>query len=264
MNSSLCSGACVGGYFCTAGSTSPTSQLCPGGAYCPGGAAGAPYLCPAGRFGNTSGVSDSGCSGACMDGYFCPSGTTSPTAYACAVGPAAYCPMVRAVYRFGHRVCVSWAGDFKQVLFLLFARVRVMVWYSFLSVLGVTTSFALEFLVTISVIPLRGYRVRRHRLRYLRGISPALAPPLSVTPLTSPTSCRARSAPTARMACRIRVHQAGSATPLHWRLRCAAARAHRGTTASPTPLRRRSSRAAARTCTVRSAARRPSPLLRGR
>ena len=109
---SACGGPCDAGYVCPAGSTSPrqqvcggTSSYCPGqsgtavlssagwyttpetgdeqtrtgtqpcplGAYCPGD--GRRYPCPAGRFGDETGLSDSSCSGSCQLGWFCPEGS---------------------------------------------------------------------------------------------------------------------------------------------------------------------------------------------
>ena len=43
-------------------------------------------LCPVGRFGNTTGLAVSTCSGACFAGYVCPSGSVNGTTVACAAG----------------------------------------------------------------------------------------------------------------------------------------------------------------------------------
>jgi len=49
------------------------------------------YRCPAGRWGQEEGMSDSTCSGACSPGFYCPPGSTSPKQVAC--GDANYyCP----------------------------------------------------------------------------------------------------------------------------------------------------------------------------
>lgn len=44
---------CPAGYFCPAGTESPTANPCPEGAYCPAGV-GSPVPCPAGTYGNQS------------------------------------------------------------------------------------------------------------------------------------------------------------------------------------------------------------------
>jgi len=112
--SSECSGLCSSGYFCPSGST--LSNRYPCGAvdrYCPTGSGerlsvspgyystpedadyytrsgqaactpghycqhGVRYLCPAGTYGSTSTLEESGCSGVCPVGYFCPIGTVNP------------------------------------------------------------------------------------------------------------------------------------------------------------------------------------------
>ena len=80
--------ACVGGcagYFCVAGSTIATAAPCPPGQYSDAGA-GACTACPSGRFGATTALSSSLCSGPCRSGYSCANGSVSDTANACPVG----------------------------------------------------------------------------------------------------------------------------------------------------------------------------------
>lgn len=55
------------------------------GTYClPGSVIGA--VCPAGTFGNASGLGTATCSGPCPRGHFCAAGTTSPTSTPCPGG----------------------------------------------------------------------------------------------------------------------------------------------------------------------------------
>ena len=61
---------------------------CPLGAYCPSPTAVLP--CPAGTFGGALGLATPSCSGPCAGGFFCPQGSTSPTAAECPAG--ATCP----------------------------------------------------------------------------------------------------------------------------------------------------------------------------
>ena len=70
-------------------------SICPVGAFCIGGVL---TTCSGGRFGNTTGVTVDGCSGPCAAGYYCPPGSTSPTASPCFSGPQRYCPEVRTSY----------------------------------------------------------------------------------------------------------------------------------------------------------------------
>jgi hypothetical protein len=130
--SPACTGLCAPGYFCPAGSVSPTAVRCGvhrgAGVYCPPGAArpvrvndgyytvggyttgpataiaadvnstrtgqarcppgsycidGVRQQCPGGAYGDAPGASTPACAGACGAGYFCPPGSTSPTAYRC-------------------------------------------------------------------------------------------------------------------------------------------------------------------------------------
>ena len=61
---------------------------CPIGAYCVDGVL---YACPAGTFGNTTGLATSTCSGVCRAGYYCGSNSTSPTVAMCG-SVSVYCP----------------------------------------------------------------------------------------------------------------------------------------------------------------------------
>jgi hypothetical protein len=63
--------------------------VCPMGSYCVGGVR---TLCAAGRFGATTGLTVSDCSGQCPAGYFCPQNSTSGTARLCG-SVAVYCPV---------------------------------------------------------------------------------------------------------------------------------------------------------------------------
>jgi hypothetical protein len=56
--------------------------------YCPGD--DTRILCPAGRYGSTTGLTSSSCSGQCQAGYYCPAGSSSATANSCTVG--SFCP----------------------------------------------------------------------------------------------------------------------------------------------------------------------------
>jgi hypothetical protein len=62
-------------------------SVCEAGWWCQDGAR---YPCPAGRFGNSSGVVTALCSGPCQRGYFCGDGSVSPTADVCG-GAEVYC-----------------------------------------------------------------------------------------------------------------------------------------------------------------------------
>jgi hypothetical protein len=60
-------------------------ELCPRGSYCRGGVV---VPCPAGRYGNTTGLQTADCSAACGDGTYCPPGSVLPLD--CPLGH--YCP----------------------------------------------------------------------------------------------------------------------------------------------------------------------------
>ena len=124
-SSESCTGPCSPGYFCTAGSTSPTQspcggndvycgagsasphavalgdrtiggdattrsgvEPCPSGSYCVSGVA-AP--CLAGRFGCATGLWEPECNGKCTPGFYCPAGANSSRFAECG-GAQYYCP----------------------------------------------------------------------------------------------------------------------------------------------------------------------------
>jgi sugar lactone lactonase YvrE len=87
---------CPASYYCSSGAP----VLCPTGSYCPLGSVN-PTPCPAGTFGNASGLSSAACSGACTSapGFYCPAGSTAanatllcPTGAFCAGGAAPSAP----------------------------------------------------------------------------------------------------------------------------------------------------------------------------
>ena len=99
---------CPPGHFCPANSTLPTPcpagttspaasasqaacQGCALGRYCTIGGPGS-IACPAGRYGGTTNLASSACSGACTAsaGYACAAGSTSPAGTQCP--PSYYCP----------------------------------------------------------------------------------------------------------------------------------------------------------------------------
>merc|ERR1719353_2785217 len=45
-----------------------------------------PTVCPAGRYGSVTGLTDASCSGECAQGYYCEAGSVSAKAAACAEG----------------------------------------------------------------------------------------------------------------------------------------------------------------------------------
>ena len=54
--------------------------VCPRGHYCQ---QGIKYHCPGGTYGNTIGLSSSSCTGECLEGWYCPPGSTQPFQYSC-------------------------------------------------------------------------------------------------------------------------------------------------------------------------------------
>ncbi|KAJ1420393.1 hypothetical protein B484DRAFT_351281 [Ochromonadaceae sp. CCMP2298] len=121
-----CSGACQEGHYCPLGSISPTEVKCGSpdryckvgsfkplqvaeGYYSSGGdmatrsaqiisppghfaLAGLLYVCPAGSYGATSGLSSASCSGPCdVRGFYCPTGSVSPVMRYCG-GDDRFCP----------------------------------------------------------------------------------------------------------------------------------------------------------------------------
>ena len=127
QNENICSGFCDKGYYCPVNSTSATQYPCPPGTYgnpanhsglgteecsgkCPLGyycpaATVHPIKCPAGRFGNSTGLTTEACAAACeySDGYcdtsislcdpghYCPAGSLTSTQYVCG-HISKYCP----------------------------------------------------------------------------------------------------------------------------------------------------------------------------
>ncbi len=73
------------GYYSTGGSpiTRPAQTTCPPGSYCEGGV---DRLCPAGRYGETSGLRTSDCSGPCDVGHYCPLGSVDARQVKCPAG----------------------------------------------------------------------------------------------------------------------------------------------------------------------------------
>lgn len=61
------------------------ASLCPIGTYCPEGSVN-PILCPAGKYGGVRGLTDSSCSGPCRAGFWCPAGSSSAMEIPCAAG----------------------------------------------------------------------------------------------------------------------------------------------------------------------------------
>lgn len=91
------------GFFCPAKSGAPSKvsqgyysnpsrsmqAICPPGSFCQ---EGVEYLCPAGYYGSSPGLSTMDCSGMCPAGFYCPAGTTAYTRFSCGISPAYYCP----------------------------------------------------------------------------------------------------------------------------------------------------------------------------
>ncbi|KAF0738163.1 hypothetical protein Ae201684_006141 [Aphanomyces euteiches] len=72
--------------FYTTGNLNATrtaQALCDVGHFCQGGIR---YECPSGTYGDVRGLTVGQCSGRCAAGFFCPPGSTSPTAQRCAIG----------------------------------------------------------------------------------------------------------------------------------------------------------------------------------
>jgi hypothetical protein len=87
LTSAGCSGSCTTapGSGCPAGSTSSSGIVCDLGRYSTGGSMPC-TVCPSGTFGSSPGLSSSGCSGNCLAGYACPSGSTNSTSVLCPAG----------------------------------------------------------------------------------------------------------------------------------------------------------------------------------
>ena len=76
-------------YLPTYWTTQMTSQQqCSPGSYCHGGES---FLCPQGKYGATAGLADAMCSGSCMEGYFCPAGSTKAMQVPCG-SSSVFCP----------------------------------------------------------------------------------------------------------------------------------------------------------------------------
>jgi len=67
-------------------------RKCPLGRFCVGGVS---YLCPGGTFGGQVGLSNERCSGECLPGYFCPSGSSSNMQHKCG-NATVFCPPASA------------------------------------------------------------------------------------------------------------------------------------------------------------------------
>lgn len=85
-----------------------TAQVkCPRGSYC---IDGIKTLCPAGRYGGSTGNTNASCSGLCTAGFFCPEGSTVSTQNPCGVDATVFCPagsaaptrVLRSYYTNGH------------------------------------------------------------------------------------------------------------------------------------------------------------------
>merc|ERR1711988_146647 len=115
-----CTGLCSPGYYCPFNSSSPTqvecpagrygisygmrddgcTDACPMGHYCPIGSA-TPTRCPAGVYGNTTGLTAAHCNAHCseapcqpnycQEGYYCPEGSVTAAQAECG-NPRYYCP----------------------------------------------------------------------------------------------------------------------------------------------------------------------------
>ena len=87
LSVATCSGNCSAGYYCPAGSDSPTEMECPAGQFSVAGASSC-SSCTAGRYGNASAATSSLCSGLCAAGYFgaSPGLTVATCSGECAAG----------------------------------------------------------------------------------------------------------------------------------------------------------------------------------
>jgi hypothetical protein len=90
-SSSVCSGYCPAGRY--SGARASSCTVCPAGRYTSSsGSTSCTTYCNPGRYGTTSYASSSAnCQGACAAGYYCSSGSGSPTQFACGAN-AVYCP----------------------------------------------------------------------------------------------------------------------------------------------------------------------------
>src|SRR5438094_271911 len=77
----------AGTFSAAIGLATLTSDPCPTGYFCPPGSSSlADTACPAGRYGNQTGLSDPACSGACPIGYTCAPGTVNAYGSPCNQG----------------------------------------------------------------------------------------------------------------------------------------------------------------------------------
>jgi hypothetical protein len=78
--------SCSAGYLCSGlAATRPNDTVCPPGTYSESGARVC-SLCPSGRFGSSSGLTSSACTGTCPAGYTCGAGTANGTSTLCPPG----------------------------------------------------------------------------------------------------------------------------------------------------------------------------------
>ena len=83
---------CFSGFSCPTGSTTPnsTEHACPLGQYCPDGAM--VLDCPAGTYGNRTGLVDSAECSTCPAGFYCPAGTAGYPRHGLLCPAGHYCP----------------------------------------------------------------------------------------------------------------------------------------------------------------------------
>ena len=86
QTSATCAGLCPAGLTCGGGEQGVEPVACPEAHYCPEGSS-VPLPCPAGKFGNASGLESEQECHACPAGHFCGPGVSEPTA--CSRGTAA-------------------------------------------------------------------------------------------------------------------------------------------------------------------------------
>jgi DNA-binding beta-propeller fold protein YncE len=80
----LASTPCTGGYYCPAGSSSPTANACPAGFYCPAGSSSASqFSCALGFFCPSGSSAQVPCPAMT---FYCPAGASAPVSFACAAG----------------------------------------------------------------------------------------------------------------------------------------------------------------------------------
>ena len=81
------------GYYAVAGANGlfVSQSLCEAGRYC---VAGVAQSCTAGRYGASTGMTNSSCTGVCQQGYYCAAGSASPQAAPCG-SASRFCPEVR-------------------------------------------------------------------------------------------------------------------------------------------------------------------------